>query len=232
MRARPILFTIALIVGMASLVAAAPDQKATPKPATVSPAEARLVKLKAEAAADIDGMKDMIQQMVDQVFSFAEPGFQEFESSKYLASILKKNGFNVEEGIAGMPTAFMATWGVRQTRHRRRVGHRQPARNHQKPGIPNHEPFVENAPGHGEGHNTGMPLSIAAALAVKKLMEREKLPGTMKVWPGIAEELLGGKAWLVRDGHLQGRRCVPLHAYQLGLRRQLGRRRRQRPRLG
>ncbi|RPJ77809.1 MAG: amidohydrolase, partial [Acidobacteria bacterium] len=55
-------------------------------------------------------------------------------------------------------------------------------------------------PGHGEGHNTGIPLSITAALALKKIMEREKIPGTIKVWPGIAEELLGGKAQFVKAG--------------------------------
>ena len=70
----------------------------------------------------------------------------------------------------------------------------------QKPGIPARAPYIENGPGHGEGHNSGIPLSITAALAVKRIMEREKLAGTIMVWPGIAEELLGGKAQFVRAG--------------------------------
>ena len=70
----------------------------------------------------------------------------------------------------------------------------------QKPGIPYHAPMIEGAPGHGEGHNSGMPLNIMAALAVKKVMEREHLTGTLKLWPGIAEELLGTKAYYVRAG--------------------------------
>src|SRR6185295_18244311 len=56
------------------------------------------------------------------------------------------------------------------------------------------------APGHGEGHNSGMPLQIAAALAVKKIMEQQKLPGTLRLWPGVAEELVGTKAYYVRAG--------------------------------
>ena len=53
----------------------------------------------------------MTQQMVDQVFSFGELGFQEVETSKYLTGILEKNGFTIERDVAGMPTAWMATWG-------------------------------------------------------------------------------------------------------------------------
>ena len=60
--------------------------------------------------------------------------------------------------------------------------------------------MVEGAPGHGEGHNSGQAVNIVAALAVKDLMEREQLPGTLVIWPGVAEELLGGKAYMVRAG--------------------------------
>ena len=70
----------------------------------------------------------------------------------------------------------------------------------QKPGVAYHDPIIEGAPGHGEGHNSGMPLNITAALAVKKIMEREKLPGTLMLWPGVAEELVGTKAYYVRAG--------------------------------
>ncbi|MEP1985063.1 MAG: amidohydrolase, partial [Maribacter dokdonensis] len=60
--------------------------------------------------------------------------------------------------------------------------------------------IVEGAPGHGEGHNSGIPMNISSALAVKKIMERENIGGTLLVWPGIAEELVAAKAWYVRDG--------------------------------
>ena len=70
----------------------------------------------------------------------------------------------------------------------------------QKPGVAYADPIIAGAPGHGEGHNTGMPLNIVAAIAVKKIMERDKLPGTLMLWPGVAEEQLAAKAWFVRDG--------------------------------
>ena len=70
----------------------------------------------------------------------------------------------------------------------------------QKPGVAYREPLVEGAPGHGEGHNSGMPLQIIAALAAKRVMEREHIPGTLRVWPGVAEELVGTKAYYVRAG--------------------------------
>src|SRR5215831_3478655 len=71
----------------------------------------RLDSLKKQASDDVDSMKDFSSQMVDQVFSYGELGFQEFETSRYLIDILKKNGFQVREGVAGIPTAWVATWG-------------------------------------------------------------------------------------------------------------------------
>src|SRR5262249_31090209 len=73
----------------------------------------------------------------------------------------------------------------------------------QKPGVAWHEAIIDGAPGHGEGHNSGMPLQIAAALSVKKIMEQQHLPGTLKLWPGVAEELLGTKAYCARAGALK-----------------------------
>ena len=70
----------------------------------------------------------------------------------------------------------------------------------QKPGVAYHDPIIEGAPGHGEGHNSGMPLNITAALALKKIMERDRIPGTIVLWPGVAEELLATKAYFVRAG--------------------------------
>jgi aminobenzoyl-glutamate utilization protein B len=161
---------------------------------------AKLDALKKEAAAEIDKLKDMSQQMVDQVFSFGELGFQEFETSKYLAGVLRKNGFSVKEGVAGMPTAWVATWG--QGKPVIALGSDIDCipKASQKPGVAYHDPIIENAPGHGEGHNSGVPLNITAAIVVKRIMEREKIPGTLMLWPGVAEELVGAKAWFVREG--------------------------------
>ena len=66
---------------------------------------------KAQVVKDISGMSKQAQVMVDMVFSFAELGFQEVETSKYLTGVLEKEGFKIERGIAGIPTAWIATYG-------------------------------------------------------------------------------------------------------------------------
>src|SRR5881296_757546 len=163
----------------------------------------RLDLVKKEAVADVEQMKDFSAQMVDQVFSYGELGFQEFETSRYLIDILKKNGFQIKEGISGIPTAWVATWGTGKPVIALGSDIDGIPKASQKPGVAYHDPIIEGAPGHGEGHNSGVPLNITAALAVKKIMEREKLPGTLMLWPGVAEELLGTKAYFIRDGYFK-----------------------------
>jgi aminobenzoyl-glutamate utilization protein B len=160
----------------------------------------RLDGLKANVVGDIESMRQTTQQMVDQIFSFAELGYQELETSKYLVGILERNGFRIEHNVAGMPTGWVATWGTGKPVIALGSDIDDIPQASQKPGVAYHDPIVAGAPGHGEGHNSGMPLQVTAALAVKKIMERERLPGTLKVWPGVAEELGGGKAYFVRAG--------------------------------
>ncbi len=164
------------------------------------PANPRLDALKAEAAREIDARAKQIQVMVDQVFSYAELGFQEFETSKYLTGVLEQNGFKVQRGVAGIPTAFVARWGSGKPVISLGSDIDDIPQAGQKPGVGYSDPIIAGAPGHGEGHNSGMPLNIAAAIVVKNIMQREKLPGTIVLWPGVAEELMAGKAFLVRDG--------------------------------
>jgi len=176
----------------------APAASAAPvKPVKEDP---RAERLKGEAVKEVESMKDFTQQMVDSIFSFAELGFQEKETHRYLVDILKKNGFTVQEGIAGIPTAFMATWGSGKPVIALGSDIDGIPQASQKPGVAYHAPMIEGAPGHGEGHNSGQAVNLTAAIAVKKLMEREKLPGTIRVWPGTAEELVGTKAYFVREG--------------------------------
>jgi aminobenzoyl-glutamate utilization protein B len=155
---------------------------------------------KRETDATVDRLKDFTQQMVDQVFSFAEPGFQEIESSKYLTAVLEKHGFAVERNYAGIPTAWVATWGSGKPVIAIGSDLDCVPASSQKPGVAYHEPLVAGAPGHGEGHNSGLPLSITAAIAVKEIMARDRISGTLKIWPGIAEEMVGAKAFYVRAG--------------------------------
>jgi aminobenzoyl-glutamate utilization protein B len=185
-------------VAIASTVSLTAAQSPTPAPAAAQ--NAKSDQYKRDVGLEVDAMKENIQQWNDMVFSFAEPGFQEFETSKYLSTILKQNGFTIQENLAGIPTAWMATWGSGKPVIALGSDIDDIPQASQKPGVAWHEPIIEGAPGHGEGHNSGMPLQIAAALAVKKVMEQQHLTGTLKLWPGVAEELLGTKAYFVRAG--------------------------------
>ena len=158
--------------------------------------------LKGRAVAGVETRAKLAQEINDSVFSFSELGFQEVETSRYLTAILEKNGFQVERGIAGLPTGWVARWTYGSGGPVIALGSDIDGipKASQKPGVPWREPLVEGAPGHGEGHNSGQAVNIVAALAVKDLMEREKIPGTLMLWPGVAEELVAGKAFMVRDG--------------------------------
>lgn len=148
----------------------------------------------------MDARAKMVQQMVDQVFSFGELGFQEVETSKYLTGILRQNGFEVRTGVSGIPTAWVASWGSGKPVIAIGSDIDGIPQASQKPGVAYRAPMIDGAPGHGEGHNSGQALNIAAALALKDVMAREKIPGTIILWPGVAEELLAAKAYYVRDG--------------------------------
>jgi aminobenzoyl-glutamate utilization protein B len=202
----------AVATALALLPSVAPGQTPTPSAdarpdlafkVDLPPDDARLRTLKARATQLVDSMSGLTQQIVDQVFSFGELGFQEEETSKYLTGILERNGFTVTRGTAGMPTAWIAVWrspagakpvislgsdidGIPQATN--------------KPGVGYRDPMVPGAPGHGEGHNSGQAVNITAAIAVKRIMERERIPGTIHLWPGVAEEQLGSKAYYVREG--------------------------------
>jgi aminobenzoyl-glutamate utilization protein B len=169
-------------------------------PAQPTAAPEKAAAMKADLNGQIDAMKKQAQVMVDSVFSFGELGFQEFETSKYLTGILEVEGFKIERGIAGIPTSWVATWGEGKPVISLGSDIDDIPQASQKPGVSWHDPLIEGAPGHGEGHNSGMPLNIIAALAVKKVMTREHLKGTIRLWPGVAEEQLGAKAYYIQAG--------------------------------
>ncbi len=161
---------------------------------------ARLENLKREAVKDVETKSQLTQQINDQIFSYAELGFQEVETSRYLVGLLRQNGFTVQEGVAGIPTAWVATWGAGKPVISLGSDIDDIPQASQQPGVACRAPMIEGAPGHGEGHNSGQAVNITAALAVKKLMERDRLAGTLRLWPGVAEEQLGTKAYYVREG--------------------------------
>jgi aminobenzoyl-glutamate utilization protein B len=188
----------ALVVTVSLGAAQTPQAPAPAAPA--APVSPQLAQYKQNVGLEVDAMGENIQKMNDMVFSFAELGFQEYETSKYLTGILEQNGFKIERGVAGIPTAWTARWGSGKPVIALGSDVDCIPQASNKPGVAYHDPIIEGAPGHGEGHNSGMPLQIAAALAVKKVMEQQHLQGTLMLWPGIAEGLVGTKAYYVRAG--------------------------------
>ena len=160
--------------------------------------------LKARVIESVNDHAKLAQVINDSLFSFGELGFHEYETSKHLTATLEAHGFAVQRGVAGMPTGWVARWGSGGPVIA--IGSDTDALPNvsQKPGVAWHEPMVEGGPGHGEGHNSGQAVNITAALALKETMQREGIPGTLVLWPGIAEELLAGKAFQVRDGLFDG----------------------------
>ena len=170
---------------------------------TLFASDDKLNRLKTLAVNDVEDQAKLIQVMVDKIFSFGELGFQEFETSKYLTEILENNGFRVEKGISGIPTAWMAEWGKGKPVIALGSDIDGIPKSSQKPGVAFHDPIIEGAPGHGEGHNSGQAVIVVAAIVVKNIMEKENIKGTIRIWPGVAEELVATKAYFVRDGYFK-----------------------------
>ncbi|MDH5268108.1 MAG: amidohydrolase, partial [Candidatus Bathyarchaeota archaeon] len=127
----------------------------------------------------IENNKKLLIEISDKVWEFAELGLIEFKSSALLADELEKHGFRVERGIAGMPTAFVATWGEGKPV----IGimgeyDALPGLSQKK--VPWKEPLEPGKPGHGCGHNIHGTSGMATAIAVKKAMEKHKIEGAIK----------------------------------------------------
>ncbi|MGB1779221.1 MAG: hypothetical protein ACPHQP_06685, partial [Longimicrobiales bacterium] len=140
------------------------------RPADLAAQSAQLEDWKSQLVSFVQERRDFTADMVDQIFSYGELGFQEFETSRYLVDLLRDEGFLVEEGIAGIPTAWVATWGSGEPKISLGTDIDNIPKASQTPGVACHLPLVDGAPGHGEGHNSGMAVQITAALAVKDLM--------------------------------------------------------------
>jgi aminobenzoyl-glutamate utilization protein B len=156
--------------------------------------------IKHEAVTQVAALSTLTQQMVDEIFSFSELGFQEYETSAYVTGILEKNGFRVEKGVAGIPTAWVASYGSGKPVIAFITDIDCIPKASQKPGVAFHDPLIEGAPGHGEGHNSGQAVNVTAAIVLKALLEKYHLGGTLKLFPGVAEELVASKAFYVREG--------------------------------
>lgn len=156
--------------------------------------------LKQAAQEMVDSRTKFTQQMVDMIFSISELGYQERNTSDYILSILEKDGFQVQRGVAGMPTAFVASWGSGKPVIGFMADIDGLPETSQKPGVAYHDPLIPNGPGHGEGHNAGQAVNVTAALVIKSLMQKHGLTGTIRIYPGVAEELLGSRTYMVNAG--------------------------------
>ncbi|UCC33577.1 MAG: amidohydrolase [Candidatus Bathyarchaeota archaeon] len=147
----------------------------------------------------IEENKNVLVELSDEIWEFAELGLIEFKSSALLADKLEKQGFRIERGIAGMPTAFKAAWGEGKPV----IGimgeyDALPGLSQRK--IPRKAPLEPAAPGHGCGHNIHGTSGMAAAVAVKKAMEKHGMKGVIKFFGCPAEENFSGKVFMVREG--------------------------------
>ncbi len=158
------------------------------------------VQLKAEAMERVEARRVFTQQMVDSIFSFAELGFQEFDTAGYVTGLLEKEGFRVTRGVAGMPTAFVAEWGSGKPVIGLMADIDGLPETSQKPGVAYEAPLIPGGPGHGEGHNAGQAVNVTAAVVVKQIMQKYGIAGTLRVYPGVAEELLASRTYMVRAG--------------------------------
>src|SRR6266498_4179451 len=172
---------------------------AAPSLSFSSPAAATEIKNKEEAVASIEKRKAEMIKLSDQIWAFAETALRERKSSKALADYAETEGFKVERGVAGMPTAFIATYG--QGRPIIGVlGEFDALPGISQKAAPVKEPLEAGAPGHGCGHNLFGVASLGAAIAVKELMAAGKLKGTIRFYGTPAEEAGSGKAYMARDG--------------------------------
>jgi aminobenzoyl-glutamate utilization protein B len=156
--------------------------------------------MKQAAGEMVEGRRTFTQQMVDTIFSLSDLGYQEHRTAAYVTGLLEKEGFRVTRGVAGMPTAFVAEWGSGKPVIGLMADIDGLPETSQKPGVAYHAPLIANGPGHGEGHNAGQAVNVTAAIVAKTLMEKHKLPGTLRVYPGVAEELLGSRTYMVNAG--------------------------------
>ena len=151
----------------------------------------------------IDRNAEATATVGDSLFYFGELGMQEHESAKFLKQTLEGIGFKVEVGGAGMPTNVWAQWGSGKPKIVIVTEIDALPEGSQDPQSFPRKPLVQGAPGHMEGHNTHGAVAIAAAHALKQTMERYRLPGTVALSFGPAEEQLISRPFLVRAGYFK-----------------------------
>lgn len=153
--------------------------------------------------ASVEHHEEALIKISDSIWALAETAFEEQHSSKILADYAEKNGFTVERGVAGIPTAFVATYGSGSPVISV-LGEFDALPGISQKAQPTKDPLNEGAAGHGCGHNLFGAASLGSAIAVKELIEQGKLKGTIKFMGTPSEEKFFGKIWMVREGIWDG----------------------------
>ena len=151
----------------------------------------------------IDEHRDEFIEVSDRVWEYAELGLVEFKSAGLHAETLEGHGFKVDRGVAGMPSAFVASWGKGKPVIGF-MGEYDALPGISNKAVPYKEWLVEDGPGHGCGHNVHGTSGFMAAIATRYVLEEERLPGTVKCFGSPAEENYDGKAYMVRAGNFKG----------------------------
>ncbi len=152
-----------------------------------------------EAVASVDRQSGQLIELSDQVWAFAETALREHRSSALLADYAEAQGFEVTRGVAGLPTAFTARYGSGSPvigilgEYDALPGISQQA-------SPVKQALVEGGAGHGCGHNLFGAASLGAAVAIKELIAAGELSGTVIFFGTPAEESVGGKVYMIREG--------------------------------
>ena len=156
-------------------------------------------KLKKELLSSIENKSSDLISVSDKIWEAAEVAFREEKSANYLIDYAEKNGFKIEKGLAGIPTAFTATYGEGKPVIGI-IGEFDALPGLSKTTVPYKNELIEGGAGHGCGHNLFGTASMGAAVAVKELIEKGELKGTIKYFGTPAEEKFFGKLWMIREG--------------------------------
>jgi aminobenzoyl-glutamate utilization protein B len=154
---------------------------------------------KQEILKSVEKHETKLIEISDAIWANAEIAFQENQSSKLLADYAESNGFKVDRGVAGMPTAFVATYGSGKPVISV-LGEFDALPGISQKAEPTKSPLNEGAAGHGCGHNLFGAASLGSAIAIKELMEKGKIKGTIKFLGTPAEEKFFGKLWMAEAG--------------------------------
>ncbi|MGY3792563.1 amidohydrolase [uncultured Aquimarina sp.] len=163
----------------------------------------KLSSTKQAIIASVEKHQKELIDISDQIWALAETAFEENQSSKLLADYAEKQGFKVERGVAGMPTAFVASYGSGKPVISV-LGEFDALPGISQKAQPTKAALTEGGAGHGCGHNLFGAGSLGAAIAVKELIESGKIKGTVKFFGTPSEEKYFGKIWMVREGLWDG----------------------------